>query len=227
MIRNSKLLFFVLTVLLFSCKKQKDLSVPEVQSGNFYPLVKGNYRLYQVAKTNFKLLGKVDSSFQLKELFSESFTGLDGQIHFKLLRYKKRMNTDSLSLDSVWSAQRMGEDKVLVVENNQAVLKLFLPLFNGRTWNGNLHNDKFPEVFTVSNLNSPWETYPKTVTIVERNDTNLLKRSYRVSIYAENIGLVYRENRELNFSASGDDFGKGIITDGVIVSQKLISHGTE
>ncbi len=215
-------IFLVFLILgLFSCRKTKDLTSPTVENVEYYPLKVGNYSIYQVQKSNYGLTGRTDTSFQLKNVFQESWTDLEGDASVKIARYKKGENAISFVLDSIWHAKTKSS-QVIVTENNVPFLKLHMPLSEGKVWNGNLFNSSEAQNYKVSNLATPWGEFANTVTIVQQNVSNRLYREYIAEIYAKDIGLVYRELQNVKL-----EFSTGRITEGTVVKQTLTSYGKE
>jgi len=227
MIKKFLLLFLIVTLLL-SCRNKKDLTVPPSSDlSDFYPLKKGSYYVYRLEEKHYSSGNVFDSSGFLKVSYVQTWTDAQGGISFKAYRYKKFSDTAIYKISAVWSATSKEENKSIVTENNIPFIKLHYPLSEGRKWDGNAFNTLGTETYTAVNVGQSWSNYPSTVTIVQRNDTNLLSRDFRTEVYALNVGLIYKETRTVKYSGSVEDFGKGIIVDGVVIKQKLLEYGIE
>jgi hypothetical protein len=212
-------------LIVFSCAKKSDTPEAPQAIEEYYPLATGNYRIYQVATTNYTVFQKHDSVYQLKETVADTFLDAEGQLSYKLIRYKRALPFDTFQLDSVWSAKILDKRKVIVFENNVPFLKLLYPLKGGISWNGNQYNSYSDEPYNVTGFGGSQGSYSSVATIVHRNDTNLLFRDYRVEMFAKDIGLIYKETRTLQFSNSAQDFGHGVITGGIESTQQLVEYG--
>jgi hypothetical protein len=218
----------VLTNLfLISCQNKKDLSSPATISDDYFPLAKGQYAIYDVVETRYDLQGNRDSVYQLKVALEDAWVDLEGGTSFKMYRYKKPSNASKFILDSIQQVKKVNQNQVLVTENNVPFLKLSLPLVEAKTWNGNMFNTFPTEKYTVSNLGKTWGQYPNTVTIIHKKDFNLVYKKYRVEVYGKDVGLVYKESQEVNYSTAAADFGKYVIADGKVYKQTLTGYGKQ
>jgi len=224
---------FCLTVLFLffciqSCHKQKDLSPLSTSSTiDYFPLYKGKYFIYEVIDSRYDLFGRHDSLYQLKVAFQETFQDLEGKTSYKLFRFKKSNNNFEFTLDSIWYTKQPDNSQILIIENNVPYLKLSNPLYESKTWNGNLYNSYPGEKYKVFNLGKSWGNYSNTVSIEQKNESNLTFKNYRIEVYSKDVGLVYKESQAIIYSSNGSDFGKNIIIGGTTLKQTLISYGTE
>jgi len=70
--------------------------------------------------------------------------------------------------------------------------------------------------------------FKKTTTVIQEETTdNILFRNIRKEIFAENIGLIYKQATLLNFCADVDCLGQDIIETGIDYKQELIGYGVE
>lgn len=221
-----KYLFIFSLFIAWGCSKKKDLDVPGSESvmGDFYPLVKGNYRLYEIRKSTFSSAIRLDSVYQLKEVFADTFHDLEGGTSYKILRFRTRSLLDTFALDSVWYVKASSQE-VVKTENNVPLLKLSYPLGLNKSWNGNKYNADAPEYYKITGTAEVYKSYTDVLEVTQSNDSSLLHRDLRKETYARDLGLVYKLTRTLNFSSSAADFGKGVITNGVIREEELIGYG--
>ena len=224
-----KYLFYIsfAFLILISCRNKKDLTVPQKPVFDFFPVKQGDFCVFEVQEKLYSTFTKIDSNYSLKVNYPETFKDAEGGISFKTYRSVKNTGSKVFTIGNVWSTKVKPGDKAIVSENNNTFLKISYPLEESKSWNGNVFNTIGFESYTVKNFGMPWEQYPFTVTIIHKNDTSLLSRDYRLEIYAVNLGLVYKETKIVKYSSNAQDFGKGIIVDGVVYKQKLLEHGKE
>jgi len=222
MIANIKCTLVFILIIIASCNKKKDLSVPQASTIDYYPLQIGSFFVYDVVQSKYDLLGKYDTTYQIKVVLQDSWIDLESNTSYKMFRYKKPQGTNDFVLDSLWHVKKVDSKNVVVTENNVPYLKLSMPLAKDKTWSGNLYNSYPEQLYKVSSIGSAWGRYPNTATIIEKNASNLLFRDYSAEVYAENIGLVYKEIQNVKF-----EFGKGTINEGIVYKQTLSSYGLE
>jgi hypothetical protein len=226
--KASSIIAILLLTFIFSCKKEKDLDVaPTSIINDFYPLKSGRYAIYNVQKSTYDANGRHDSTYQLKELFSEPWTDLENGVSYKYYRYKKKEGQTSFVFDSVWHV-KFKTNALIAIENNVPFIKLRYPIVEGNQWNGNELNTYPTQYYTALHAFQNWQSYPQSVRILQRNDSiKFIKRNLLVDVYAQNIGLVHKEIRNVNYSTSAADFGQGVIKDGYTLKQELVEYGVE
>ena len=68
------------------------------------------------------------------------------------------------------------------------------------------------------------QSYDETITIIKDNIISIIvKTEYKVEIYAKGVGLIYKEDKVLDYDINNP----GIIVEGIEFSQKLIETGEE
>ena len=214
--------------LFWQCSETKEVD-PQSLGGSFFPLSVGEYRIYQVEGVKYSLDADSLFNYQLKESVIDSFVNLESGISYKVLREKKNDDDDIWLFDSLWTA-RKDERKAVKVENNVPIVKLTFPLGDSVVWDGNSLNDKNLDEFTMLDLNraysSEFGSYTNTATVLQEflPDLNVNWIS-RKEIYAQSLGLVYKENIVLIYNQSA--IGAEIIDSGLRYYQHLIEYGKE
>jgi hypothetical protein len=107
---------------------------------------------------------------------------------------------------------------------------MVFPLEEQKTWNGNVVNNKGGDEYRLENIGKPYQvpkySFDKTITIVQQADSSLVGLDQRKEVYARNIGLVYREQIQVQLCSSTQDcLGKGKIDFGVKFYHRLNSYG--
>jgi len=227
--------FYILTLLIGStfwqCSETKEI-FPEDLGTNYFPLKSGDYRIYDVSGVRYN--SSVDSvvfSYLLKESVTDTFTNLESGISYKILREKKYSEEGLWEIDSLWTARK--DDRAAVsVENNVPIIKLSFPVSDSLTWDSNRLNDKFSEEYTLVNLSLPfvgeYETYDNTSTVIQYYLPDLVVNWIsRKEIYAEHVGLVYKENVKIEFRTETEFLNLGVIRSGLKYYQHLVEYGEE
>lgn len=231
--------FLLLFINLFSCKKRV-VSQPDL-GYNYAPVTLGKYIIYDVDSVVYDDFNKDTTyyKYRIKEKLEESFKDNVGRDAFKLVRYIKFYNPDvpydnqSWTIKDVWTYTRT-KTNLEVVEEDVKFIKLAFPIKQNLSWNGNAQNTqgeqnyKYLSINLKDNING---TRFDSVVFVEQLDDknkNAIQRKYFVEKYAKNIGLVYREIKDLYSNTVIP--GKSVeqrIEKGVTYKLIYVSHGYE
>ncbi len=207
-------------MLLFSCRKEQDLSSIDL-GYSFFPNKVGSFIIYQVDSTYY---GITDTTFhyQIKEELTEQYTDEVNQPASKISRFHRRNNSQPWVLIDVWSQKRTTNTAEKVVENVRYI-KLMFPLKEGNSWNGNAMNNFPAKEYKSVQVNQFYDVgilqFPKTVKVTELNNVNLVDNQNIFEIYADGVGMVYRQATNLNTQGSQ--------TSGTDVQYRAISYSIE
>ncbi len=157
--------------------------------------------------------------FQLKDSAVSEIPETAGRKTFVFERYKSINNVD-------WVFQKVfthtlaglrGEEFV----DNQRFVRFIFPPEKDKKWNGNTYNNianaytylvgNQEYIFTDANISQTINSIPfdSTATIKEIDEFNLIQEDYVSKVYANHVGLVKMELKDLN-KALTDDPQKGI-----------------
>ena len=221
-------------VSLLSCERAP--LVPAPQDYAYFPLETGRFVEYDVVETIYTLSTPPSTqTYQLREYTAQSFVDLSGQESYRIERFRRTNASQAWAPDSVWVAKRT-LNQAIRTENNLSYLKLVFPLSQGLRWNGNAFNtlggqEAGQDEYILEDLNQPKqigkETFDKTLTIRQQNDSTLVNLDRRTEIYALNVGLVYKEISQLAYCYQGTCLGKGQVDFGVRRIQKVSRYGKE
>lgn len=232
-------LAFAIAFLLSSCESSPES--PDL-SADYFPLKVGMYQIYDVDETQYnQLTGNVQSVYQLKVLIADSLANVEGGYTYVLHRQKRNDANSAWENLPTWTA-RISNRQGIVSEENTSFVKLLFPLGDGVSWNGNAFNslggdqvcgdDAGPcDIYQMENVNSPYSPSPDasfdhSVVVVQNDNPDLIvKQDVRKEVYAEGIGLVYRESTVLNYCTKPDCLGKQIIETGVRYRQVIKEYG--
>ena len=223
--------YFIIVLLMglfWRCSETREVD-PAQSDTSFFPLEVGEYRVYQVEGTKYSINEDSLFTYQLKERVVESFANLESGTSYKILREKKYSEDESWQFDSLWTA-RIYEGKAVMVENNVPIVKLTFPLADSISWDGNSLNDKNTDEFTMLEVNKAFPgafgTYDNTTTVIQEYLPDVkVNWISRKEVYAEAVGLVYKENIVLIYNQSA--LGAEIIDSGLRYYQHLIEYGKE
>ncbi len=198
----------------------------------YFPLAVGQYTEYDIAEEEYAL-GRdvVVKTYQWKESVVEKYQDGANQTAFRIVRYKRANDTQKWQPDSSFSA-RQALDQVVKNENGRDYIKLVFPIADRLTWNGNVFNNLGEDKYELKNVLKPYkvksQTLDKTITVVQQNDSTLVGQDKRIEVYAENIGLIYKESINLQLcSSSPSCVGKGQIDYGKRRFVKYRKNGIE
>ena len=193
-----KLLYILLILtLLWSCKK--DEIKEEAVYTNYYPENLGKSLIYDVVEINIDADVNVYDTlkYQLKELFDSVYTDEAGNKNIRIERRYKLETDSTWNILNIWYVS-ITANSIEKTEDNYRYKRLSLPLKINSKWDGNIFNTISEQIYEVTKIDES-ETIASTsfskVCVVLQNDyENLIEKFYSTEKYAENIGLVYREN---------------------------------
>lgn len=233
--------FFV--IIGFACKKKTE-SPPDV-GYDYAPTAIGKYIVYDVDSTVYDdfFHDTTNTKYRIKEKLEEIYVDNQGRNSIKLIRYIKKYNP-SISYDNmsweikdVWNYTKTNTT-LEVVEEDVRLTKLAFPVMVDVTWNGNANNTigdweyKYDYVDKKEMINET--TFDNVLLVVQRNDkNNAIHREYFIEKYAKNVGLVYREIKDLYSNIVTLNPNGSIkpveqrIQKGVIYKLTYVTHGSE
>lgn len=217
-----KQLKFILSVvgilaLFYSCKEDK-ITLP-VPSYNYFPTDYGRFVVYNADS----IVHRTDDNnnddsisyyhYQLKDVIDSTFPDLEGKKRQVILRYYKDSITD-WTLRNVWS-QLLSSSTAYRYEDNIAYHKLAFPISSSIKWNGNDMNTDVEELYSYQSIHSSSQVssmsfdsvtttlqFDSTINVLQIDETLFIGRTYGVEIYAENVGLIYKERDELTYNGA-------------------------
>ncbi|GJM30137.1 MAG: hypothetical protein DHS20C17_27720 [Cyclobacteriaceae bacterium] len=216
-------------LVLVACE---DPQQPDLQAIglSYFPLELGSYRTYQVNSITFSLFTPTDTAeFQLKEVVADTFL-TQNEPTFILHRFSRQQPQDNWTLDSVWTA-RKNQNHAIVVENNVPYLKMVFPIQVNKVWDGNLFNALPEDEYEITEIGGSLETpagdFSNLLTVFEHNDPDtLIFQDIRQSVYANDVGLIYKKSSILNFCNDDPDC-LGTLENGIKFEQILIEYGKQ
>jgi len=213
--------------LFFSCKK--DSETPGSPSFDYFPVISGNYKIYDVDSVyHADNDNNTDDSiyswhFQVKEQIGETYIDGQGRPTQIILRYERDNDSSEWYEINRWT-QVLTSAAAYKTEDNVPYHKLGFPIDNQNTWNGNDANTLEEEMYSYENLHTSMTisglNFDSTLTVLQRNDDNFVEKIYGEEIYANHVGMIYKERDNLNKV-------NGLIVRGTEFRMKLVSYGIE
>ncbi len=197
------LLLFSLLWLL-SCQRE-----PVADTGPGYdyaPIETGRYCVYDVSEQQYALNATpVQRAYQIKEIIGTPYTDAAGQTTYRLLRYRRPSPATDWQLDSIWAVQRTNTE-LRRTENGQPFVLVLFPVRDRLQWNGNRYNALGEETYELRNVGQPYRvsdtTFDQTLTVLGQNDSTLVSQTRRLTVFARQVGIVYRERVQLQYCSS-------------------------
>ncbi|GAB3723402.1 hypothetical protein [Spirosoma lituiforme] len=217
--------FLSLLGLVGSCQTSND---PPPDDSAYYPLQTGDYWVYQVTEETYSLTsGATTRVFQLQQKVGSSFTR-NGQVFFQLEESTRQSEQNSWQVSAIRTVSK-SLSEVVSQDNNAPTVSLLFPVTTTTSWNINTYNG-LSDTLTLryQNIGRPFATgtlsFDRTVAVVGPTDSTLINLTKYQRVYAQNIGLVYRENTALSYCQSTPDcIGKGKIDSGTRQKWTLIA----
>ena len=214
------LLFGVLATSLLRCSSPCSDCAPAATGAEFFPLKEGAFVEYEVQEQAFALgQAAVVRSYQWKELIAEKYQDITGQTAYRIVRFRRANDTQRWQADSTITL-RLGIDQAVRNENGRDYVKMLFPVYEKATWNGNVYNNLGEDKYELKNVGKPFkvgtQSFERTATVIQQNDSTLVDQNRRIEVYAADVGLVYRESINLQFcSSSPACVGKGQVDFGL------------
>ncbi|WP_338876490.1 hypothetical protein WBJ53_12660 [Spirosoma sp. SC4-14] len=228
MLKKSGLKTISLLILLSICGAcQQDSANPEPADSTYFPLQTGDYWIYQVTQENYSPTNPtITQTFQIQDKISSSYTK-DGQLFFLMEESTRTSEQAAWQVSSIRSVYRSLTEAVSV-DNNVPVVRLVFPIALTDSWNTNLYNANPDTLLHYQDNGRPFSvgslTFDRTVSVVGANDSTLINLAKNRWVYAQNVGLIFRENASLAYCQSTPDcIGKAMIESGTTQKWELIA----
>jgi hypothetical protein len=236
-IRNLKLSDFLPPFLIFlistflclfvlSCKKEH--VTPGSNSFNYFPTEQGRYVIYEVDSVlHSDNDNNTDDSvyhwhFQIKEVIDETFIDGEG----RLVQVIRRFRRDNDSLEWIQEnvcTQLLTLTAAYRTEDNIIYHRLAFPISgNTKPWNGNDMNTLDEEMYEYEGFHVPIEmnslAFDSTLSVLQVDEDNFVERIYGEEIYANHVGLIFRQRDNLHkingLPVTGSEFKMQVLSFG-------------
>lgn len=222
-------MLIIASTLFLSCNND---SAEPVNTYDYFPLVIGNYAIYDVSETTYSSgqTTPVVKSYQEKDEISRVTVNSDGSSTYIVSRSSRNTSSEYWQKTKEYSIEQY-PDKLIFNIDNLSKVPLVFPIDSKVTWNGNMYNTLDAEDYQYQDINQPYELgslqFDKTLTLVERSDTtSVIDYDLGLKRFALGIGLIYDEQTSYEFcQATAECIGQGIIDSGSRKVRKLIEYG--
>jgi len=213
----SSAIAFMLMVIIWGCS-DKTIDYDPPKPNAFYPMEVGNRFTYLLDSTALTQFGRdtVVRHYRVKDSVAEAFTDAKGRPAFRIQRAIQPADGSSAYKNSETFVVALQDDQwIEYIENNMRFMKLRAPVEPGFTWKAHSFIETTTLGSSVRYLDG-WDyqytdvgnsftilgkTYPNTISVLQRDEVfpegpfnpQFFKQyDYGMEVYAEGIGLVYR-----------------------------------
>jgi hypothetical protein len=224
----------LLILVLLACN---DKPVTVELGTDFFPLQTGREWTYTVNKTTYSYLNApVEESFELNIAVTDS-TLASGIVTYNLVISTRSSANEDWQTDQSWSA-RISGNEAIQNESNITRVKMIFPVGANTVWDGNQYNNEPPfledyvttaeqRLFKIEKFNEAKElssglNFTGTLTVVVSNLFDpIIGQDVQKETYARNVGLIYKEVKQLEFCNQGSCTG---LQQGVSYTQTLTNY---
>lgn len=216
-----------LIVISPGCKKSS--TAPLETDTSYFPLSSGKYIIYDVdsiVMSNF--FDTTDTAhYQIMEQVDTAYSDASNHEAFKIIRSRRNDVSDDWIVTDIWSAN-LTENTAEKVEENLRFVKMSFPVLLNKTWKGNSYiNTDSPLVYLsdwdyeYTAVNVPLQVdaalFDSVVTVTQHDDENAIQKIVYLEKYAKNIGMVYKEEQNIETQP-------GQYPNGYILIMKIKEH---
>ncbi|MBH19198.1 MAG: hypothetical protein CL851_02115 [Crocinitomicaceae bacterium] len=204
-------LYFILLVIISSCKPIDYDNINYYY--NYFPLQINQEKEFLVTNIVHSSFGRDTSSYFLKEIITDYNINIEGDTVYTLERYWKVDSSLNYEIKDVWTSKRnLGAG--YLNEENITYTKLIFPLSLNIFWNGNAFNNLDYQEYSIESINIPFQLndliFDSAVTVIQNYKSNLLEFENAKEIYATGIGLIYKEDVQLEINSGNiSDINQG------------------
>lgn len=246
----SKSIVLSFVCFLFSCTKKSDLTLD--YGYEYFPLEVGKYWVYNIDSTIYirhpdgSIIPEVRSS-QLKEQIVGSHIDGSGNEVYKIERFDRANPSLPWTIRDVW-VSHIENNQAHRVEENYRFIKMIFPIKeNGIPWDGNAFIDKLTTISVGGETLQPFEywayeyqevdlsryvggfDFDSTLTVLQVDEDNHIKRRYSKEVYAKGVGLVEKEMKIFDSQCEYIECYEGIpweekAEEGFILRQTIIDY---
>ena len=204
-------LYFVLLIIISSCKP---IVYEETNFFyNYYPLQINQVKEFFVTNIVHNSFGKDTNTYFLKEIITDYNINMEGDTVYTVERYWKVDSSLSYEIKDVWTSKKNLSAGYLN-EENITYTKLIFPLSLNIYWNGNAFNNLGYQEYSIESLNIPFQLnnviFDSSLTVIQNYKSNLLEFENSKEIYATGIGLIYKEDVQVEINSGNlSDISQG------------------
>ena len=192
----------ILVLVFFGCKE--DVAEPNMIGEEYYPLELGSFIVYDVDSiVHDNALGIHDlHEYQIKEVVHSTFEDNEGNEMYRIERFWRPDSSASWQLKDIWS-RGIYDNRAYKIEEDVRYVRLVFPFREALEWDGNAENIHEEWEHSLDYYEMPTEigamNFSNTAFVKEVDNVNLIRAEIGESIYAKNVGLVYKRLDTLDF----------------------------
>jgi hypothetical protein len=214
-------LYFVLLIIISSCKP---IVYEETNFFyNYFPLQINQVKEFFVTNIVHNSFGKDTTTYFLKEIITDYNINMEGDTVYTVERYWKVDSSLSYEIKDVWTSKK-NLSAAYLNEENITYTKLIFPLSLNIYWNGNAFNNLGFQEYSIESLNIPFQLnnviFDSSLTVIQNYKSNLLEFENSKEIYATGIGLIYKEDVQVEINSGN----LSDITQGYEYYQEIINY---
>jgi hypothetical protein len=208
-------------IICYSCSKKEEETVLPDLGHDYAGLEVGKFVVYDVDSFFYDDFdNSIDTSYyQIKEVVDSEFEDLEGEPAYKIIRYRKEIDSTNWVLIDVWNS-KLTQTNFQKSEENVKFIKLIFPVGDGKTWNGNSMNSIGEMQYEYTAVDQS-ETIggvglSSVLTVIQLDNVNLVEEYYHEEKFARGIGLVYKKQVDISkkeFDTSTGLFERTLGTD--------------
>ncbi|MDA0714506.1 MAG: hypothetical protein O2867_01170 [Bacteroidetes bacterium] len=174
----------------------------------YFNLKSNSYIAYDVDSLVYDIPSGIQDTFQfqIKEVLDTTFFDLEGRPTARIERFYRDEASDPWVLKKIWVANRT-TTRAEKVEENVRFVKMVFPVDEFLVWDGNAQNVFEDWDYRYQDIATPKQIGPisfdNTVTVIQRDISNLIEEEFAQEIYAYDVGMVYKQLDTLKYSLSG------------------------
>lgn len=212
-IRNYYFIGLVLFFFLSSCKKDEVIHTAG-PSYQYAPTDTGRWILYDVDSTYYSVLTNPPAthySFQVLERIDSTYLDNSGRPTQRLERFRRdSVGAPWVQVVSVWNST-LTLSAYERVEENVRFVKLGFPINLNTRWDGNAYNPQGFDEYSYEDVHVEYyfgSFYFDSTLIVHRGQPpNAIERKNGKEIFANHVGMVYKEYFNLDIQNFHDTTG--------------------
>ena len=207
--------YLIIALLFIACERVIEQLDPVAYE--YFPMEVGKYKIYQVDSTVYDEYNcdVQITSYQVMELTGNTGTDGEGDLYYTVERHIRADSSQPWLLQSIWT-EKIEDNQLQRVEDNQRIIKMVFPVKESRRWDGivyirrdtlvpirggsiDMYKDwddfvfeNIGETFLDTSRTGP-KIYPDALQVLQVDKTNNIEKRYSREVYAKNIGLVYKE----------------------------------
>jgi len=199
----------LLAFSLYSCSKSTITSPYQDDALRYFPLEDGNYWLY--AFTFISVDASVDIYDTISVELRMDYIEFDEDIQQHILQ--RRIREDSNAVWQEYDVITIKIDSLTLQwnENNLRYVKLTDPVYQSKSWDGNIYNTLTSQNYYYSEVNTTFETgdtiYSPCLYVLKNEIENVIQSINAREVFAKDVGPVYEY--EGNFSLQGGEINIG------------------